>query len=229
MTWHSSWPEGAKSVKGNKLFGQENTTYIENTNNIDHYWNASEGANDGHHKHVQMTMTGTSAVPADAVLANSMDGAFFVKAKTDKESIGNQDAQPFFINNKAVGTRGDTAVMQLLGIRAMGHFSLSGTTITTQYVYNVVPSDPGPCGIARSTLGGFTVTFENALPTANYFVLGGAMNSVANDASQLLFGVNSTNAATTTVKSDTFFKFNILDTGFNRKDPKQCWFVVFGG
>lgn len=53
MTWNSTWPVGGVSVRANRVTGQENTTYIEQTMIIDHYWDES-GTFDGRHRHVSM-------------------------------------------------------------------------------------------------------------------------------------------------------------------------------
>lgn len=53
MPWHSTWPLGTASVKANRPTGADNTTYIETTMKVDHYFNQS-APNDGKHKQVRM-------------------------------------------------------------------------------------------------------------------------------------------------------------------------------
>ena len=93
MVWNSLWPDGSKSVKQNTTPGQQNTTYIENSMNNDHYWNIGVDE-DGHHRSIQMKQFINSAIgaPADAPIATGMDGAMYLKAVagTDPPSDGNQ-------------------------------------------------------------------------------------------------------------------------------------------
>lgn len=88
MPWNSTWPNGAVSVKQNRPTGQQNTSYIETTMNIDHYWNI--GSNyDGHHKFVQMPNQAS-----DIPLAGAMDGAIYIKTV----SASNPRVEGFYRN-----------------------------------------------------------------------------------------------------------------------------------
>ena len=232
MPWNENAPDVTKSVKLNGDILQENTTYIKTTMNVDHHWKDPGSDLDGHHQFAQMPIQGTAAVPADATLATAMDGAYYTRAVSDADSPDNQDAQPFFINNEAVGVAGATQIMQLLGIRAMAVFSAFGGTVVTKYVFNVEPATalvPGT-GVVRTNTGRFTVNFTNALPTANYMVLGGG---IANNTSSNLiyFGVNGSNINPPVTKTSSGFSFRTTTFSGSPSliDPNEVWFVCFGG
>jgi hypothetical protein len=222
VSWNSTWPNGSQSVKTNQSTGAANTTYIKTTMNVDHYWDNS-GDNDGHHQWVQMPMQGTAGSPTDAALATGMDGALYAKAKATTEAVDNQDVQPFYINNKAVGVPGVTQVMQLLGIRAMGVFDrkTSNGAVTLQYSHN--------CTVSRSATGVYTATFTTALPSDNYLALGGCVRSASSASSVGIFTMSGgTSLALKTVSSFQFRTFEYSGSP-SAIDPLQTWFVVFGG
>jgi hypothetical protein len=83
-----------------------------------------------------------------------MEGAVYLKAKSTTESPDNQDVQPFFINNQAVGVPGVTQISQLLGIRACACFEVFGGVVTLKYTQNIT-------SVARASVGIFTATFTN--------------------------------------------------------------------
>lgn len=74
MAWHSTNPDGTKSVKANESIGQDNTTYTETTMNKDHFWNIGTDE-DGRHNVVNMP-TQTS----DPSIATGMDGVRYLKS-----------------------------------------------------------------------------------------------------------------------------------------------------
>lgn len=220
MSWSSTWPDGAQSVKTNQATGGANTTYIETGMNLDHYW-GDDGDNKGRHKQVQMTQTGTAAAPDNVVLATGMDGAFYTKAKSDTESLDNQDVQPFFIDNKAVAIPGTTQIMQLLGIRSMGVFAGRATNgaCTIRYQHNLT-------SVTRTSTGHYTAVFPD-LPTNNYLVFGEGVSPSDVATNKLIFGIEANNTLTN-VKAKSFFKLITINS-VGLSDPLQCWFVVFGG
>jgi len=219
MPWNSTWPQGSLSVKSNRASGNQNTTYIETTASVDHFWNESANK-DGHHLQVQMPMQGTPAVPTDPTLATEMDGVFYYKAKSATEAPDNQDVQPFFINNEEASTPGVTQIMQLLGIRVCGVFSVSGGVVTVEYSHNLT-------SITRNGTGVFTVVFPS-LPTNNYLVLGDGVANSSSSTEKLDFYVQGSTSLST-VKSKTSFKFRTNNSSGLSADPLQCWFVCFGG
>lgn len=216
MPWNSTWPDGTKSVKGNTTTGQQNTTYTKTTLNNDHFWDI--GVNeDGHHKFAQMlkVTAGAPPVPADPALATGMDLVYYSKQKTSTESTVQQDVQPFAKNN--------TAVMQLLGIRACVVFDQDGTfpfPITgIVYSHNVA-------SVTKTSNFNYTVTFTTALPSANYLVLGGAVANTAGAGNQIDVTVDSSNALAN-VKTTALVK--IATSGSLAIKPMQVWVVCFGG
>lgn len=70
MPWNGSWPIGTQSVKSNRVTGQENTTYIKSTMEVDHYW---IGAYPG--KHAKVTMPNYGSTPS----IDASEGQLFVK------------------------------------------------------------------------------------------------------------------------------------------------------
>mgnify|MGYP003640497478 FL=1 len=134
MVWSATWPDITKSVKTNGPTGSANTTYIKTTMNVDHYWDNSDD-NAGHHQWVQMTQSGTTGSPVDITLATGMEGGIYAKAKTSAESPDNQDVQPFYINNNTVENPAVTQVMQMLGMRACGLFSVAAGVVTENYIH----------------------------------------------------------------------------------------------
>lgn len=223
MSWNATWPDVSQSVKGNGATGTTNTTYIKTTQNVDHYWDESTNE-DGHHRFVQMTQSGTSAVPTNPTLATGMDALYYAKAKTTSEAVDNQDVQPFFIDNKEVGTPGVTQIMQLLGIRAMGVFDrkTSNGAITLQYSHN--------CTVNRDATGKYTVSFSSDVPSNNYLVLGDCVRSSGSGSSNVgIFTMSgNTTLSTKTVSSFEFRTFTYSGSP-SAIDPTQTWFVVFGG
>lgn len=89
MPWNASSPNGSISVKANRPFMQQNTTYIENTmgNSAvgtntstvrDHFWNV--GANeDGRHRFIQSRGFTVGGNPADVTQGTGMDGIYYLK------------------------------------------------------------------------------------------------------------------------------------------------------
>lgn len=51
MSWHSTWPVGSISVKSNRQTGEDNTSYIESTLKLNHFFNQSPA---GKHKFIQL-------------------------------------------------------------------------------------------------------------------------------------------------------------------------------
>lgn len=223
MAWSDTAPDGSQSVKANESILQGNTTYIKTTLDIDHYWN--DGANtDGHHRFVQMAKSETGGTPSDPTVATAMDGVAYLKQKTATEQPGAvQSILPFFKDDAAT-----PAVMELLGIRAMAMFSAFNGTITPKYVHNINPA--AGTGIVRTAKGKFTITFKNALPTANYLILGGCINNnSANDVAA--FYLESSTVSPPTTKTANLFKIQTYSVSGSPAaiDPNEMWFICFGG
>lgn len=89
MPWNATSPDGTKSVKANRPFMQENTTYIQTTmgNSVvgtntaatrDHFWNVGSNE-DGRHRFVQSPAFTVGGNPTDPVLGTGMDGVLYLK------------------------------------------------------------------------------------------------------------------------------------------------------
>ncbi len=221
MTWTPISPVGTKSVRFNTPQMAGNTAYIDATMKVDHYWN-SVGLS-GHHKFAQMTQMGTPASPTNPAPDAGIDLVYYCKSKTTVESPSQQDVQPFTISNPLAPATAQ--IMQLLGIRVMAVFHLDNSNPPMpiiDYSHNLT-------SIVRNSKGVFQANFP-LLPSPNYLVLGGSLvkSALVNDL--LSFNLDAATALTAT-KTTTFFKFRTvaLNSGFELKDPLQCWFIVFGG
>jgi len=230
-TWNPLSPDGSKSVKQNRPLMQQNTTYIQTEMGKDHYWDAAEaadGGKKGHHKFVQMLSTDDGETPAvsdNPAPVGDMDGVFYVRKKTAIESPANQDVQAFFRNTGATSS----SFMQLMGIRACG--LITGITSNRALVDAEIPYSHNIGSIVRSGEGRYTVTFDTAMPSINYLVFGDALRSSSDGVPQ---GFNTEGSTDSSSKSTTTFKFQTRkvtggSTDGNLEDPKQAWFVVFGG
>ena len=225
MAWNSTWPAGTQSVKTNQATGAANTTYIKTTMNQDHYWDNS-GNNDGHHLQVQMTQSGTAAVPVDVTLATGMDGAIFSKAKSAVEAPVNQDVQPFFVDNKVVATPGLEQVMQILAMRAVALFDVHPTTfvITPQYYHNIT-------SVTRQTVGQYTLNFADNFPSVNYLAQGGGVRAISplNAKHGILWMVKPTAVNLSDVKTVAKLLITFTRPDDTLVDPIQGWCYAFGG
>ncbi len=88
MPWNSSWPVGSVSVKSNKVTGQQNTTYIEQTlgkvvvgtnpaSLKDHFW-AVDSNLDGHHRFMKLPAFTVGSVPAEPAFTTGIDGVIYL-------------------------------------------------------------------------------------------------------------------------------------------------------
>lgn len=233
MTWTSTAPDGAQSVKANRTILGNNTLYIENTmgktaNDTtnsdairDHYW-AVDSNLDGRHRYINMPAYTISGAIADPVIGASCQSVTYTKTKTALESAFQQDVQPFFRNG--------TGIMQILGIRACILFDLTPAspitdppTCTVKYSHNaeLVAGGLGVVNNART----FQLNFSPALPSPNYFVYADSIPR-ATSTHQIPIVSNSNTLAD--VKAENFLKMT-LDPSNNSSLPLQIWVVCFGG
>lgn len=111
MVWTRIVVDDTKSVAFNATTLNGNAAYIEDSMQLDHYWD--EGSNlDGHHRVVQMPNEAS-----DPSLATDMDAAFYVKDDADSKTVG------FF--------RSAEGVYQFVPRFASGTVSLPNTNLTT--------------------------------------------------------------------------------------------------
>lgn len=214
MPFNSTWPDGAVSVEDNGLPGRQNTTFIETTMQVDHYWDEG-GTLDGHHKYVQAPKSENGGTPTDPTIATGMDGAYYLKEKTATEAPDLQNVLPYFKDDA-----GTPAVMELLGIRACVLFEGSGVNgaQTIKYSHNVASA-------SRTAAGLYTITYTTALPTNNYLVYGFGAGNSGSAAFHFLIQGDST---LTNVKSTSLCKL-VATTGAAVVDPTQAWIMCFGG
>lgn len=218
VTWNEDTPDGAKSLSVNTPKMLENTAYTKAKLGLDHYWSSGDDTKDGYHKYAQMTKNGGDT-PVDPTLAGAMDSVYYAKKKTAAESVAQQDVQPFFLTAA-------TAVMQILGIRAMALFDVDPTTkaITIQYSHNVT-------SVTRTAASLYTITFTNALPSANYLAMGSGMGGSAIASSPCYFSVQSA-VALATSKTTALCKIRLVSSSAGTPastDPLQGWVIMFGG
>jgi len=235
MTWTSVSPIGTQSVRANRTTMAANTVYIETKmgNSVvgsdsvtvrDHFWNVDANL-DGRHRFIQSPAFTVGAVPADPTLGTDMNSVMYTRFKTATESTFQQDVQAYLRNVTP-------NIMQILGIRACGVFNGSAgnpSQANVVYSHNLALQAAGTPGIVRNAEGEYTITFGNALPSANYLVVGGAIRNDSSGTTKDL-GLYLRNSNTlTNVKSTTFVKINFQTISNSRYDPLQGWFVCFGG
>ena len=219
-TWNSTAPDGAQSVKSNESILQDNTTYIETTMAIDHFWDAG-GTKDGHHQFVQTEATNIddTSLETNATLATGMDGVYYSRFKTSTESTAQQDCQPYFINETGGGPT--TNILQLLGIRACVVFNVTASAISsTPYKHNV-------SSVSRNATGDYTISFSTSLPSINYLAFSGGLRD--NATNRELF--SCVRGDTTIGASKKVGSCRIITSTASGSlvDPLQVWFVCFGG
>jgi len=198
--WNTTAPDGTKSVKANETILQANTTYIETTEAVDHYWNIGADE-DGHHKQVQMVKKAVAPT-----LDAGMDSFLY--------AFDNVETEMFLRNN--------TSIMQLLGIKACVVFNYAaGAAQTIIYSYNVT-------SVTRTSTGKYTVTYTTALPTNKYLVLGNAIRNNADTGKGIQLSLQGA-LAVNTVKSTATCKIVTNSQAGSVVDPLQTWVVCFGG
>lgn len=81
MVWNSLSPDGTKSVRQNTVPMAQNTTYVETTQNNDHFWNIGTDE-DGYHRKVSMESYADTAIgaPVDAPIPSGMDAVYYLKS-----------------------------------------------------------------------------------------------------------------------------------------------------
>ena len=222
MAWKSPVITGTESVAANKQYLDDNSIYIKAKQQLDHYWDETAGL-DGHHKYVNMPKLESGGTPIDPTLPAGLNLNYYCKQKTTTESPTHVPVMPF--TKDASG-----AVLELLGIRAMCVFSMSGTTITQNYSHNMNPQVHATPGIVLDATGFFTANFASALPSVNYAFYGGAMANGTIVSPDLNVNIRPDTDLTTN-KTAALCKFRSvqISTPFAATNPLQCWFVVFGG
>ena len=198
MAWTENSPDETKSVAQNAAPMLANTAFIKSSMENDHFWNT--GGKEGRHQFAQMPKDETVGGP---VLGANMDLVYYAK------EIAGFDIQPFVKN---------TAVMQLLGIRALALFNVAGGVVTLVYSHNVT-------SVTRASTGKYTVNFTTNLPTVNYLVLG---NGVRGSDGGILVSIQG-NATIGNVKKVDKCLINSYTQNGNLVDPTQVWVVFFGG
>jgi len=199
--WNAVSPDGTKSVKANETIIQANTSYIEVTENIDHYWNVGADE-DGHHQQVQMVKKAV-----EPTLDTGMDSLLY--------AFDNVETEMFLKNN--------TSVMQLLGIKACVVFNYAaGAAQTVVYSYNVASV------VRADGTGRYTITYTDALPTNNYIVLGNGIRNNADTSKGIQVSLQGS-VAVNTVKSTALCKVVTNSQADSVVDPLQTWVVCFGG
>lgn len=114
MPWNSTSPNGAISVKANRPFQQQNTTYTEvtmgnsivgtNTNATrDHFWNVGADE-DGRHRFINSPAFTVGAVAADPVIGTGMDGVAYLKTVLGTVQQFYRNAQGIYQTSPAILT-----------------------------------------------------------------------------------------------------------------------------
>lgn len=205
-TWNSTSPDGNQSVGDNRVPMQENTTYIEDNMQLDHYW-AEDVNNDGHHRYVQSPKVESGGSPTDPTLDTGMDGVAYFKEKTAAESTTHQPTLPFFKDSAAT-----PAVLEMMGMRACGVFTSIGGTLVERYLHN--------CSITRNSAGNYSVSFTTDLPSTYYGVLAGGHGGLVTTLDLRSILANSVSGCVLNTTLNGTVSATDINTG---------WFVCFGG
>lgn len=215
MTWNQSWPEGNKSVKDNRPRGNNNMQYIQAKMRLDHFWD-EDATKDGYHKQVDMPNLAVDPVALPSVGVN---GQIYVRQKTVAQAPDAQISEPFFAS-----VNGASLLYNQLGFRALVHFQgrSSNGLCTLKYNHNFT-------SVNRTAEGRYTFTFAQAMPSANYIVLG---SGIRNSSSTENTGLLSMIAAQSKASVMTDLLFNMLftrNTENDLEDPLFGWVAVIGG
>ncbi len=147
MPWNPDWPIGNKSVKFNESPGQENTTYLETTLKINHYFDES-APNDGKHKFVQMP-NGTlpaGLVSGDSTLYSKASGVAQLFYSHGNSALEYQLTTGRLTDNSTFGTNTAYAVNHL------GGWTFLPGGLIMQYGLRTVPGGSGqisfPCAFS---------------------------------------------------------------------------------
>jgi hypothetical protein len=211
-TWNATAPDGAQSVKDNEVILQNNTTYIEQNLELDHFW-AEDATNDGHHKFVKCPKFESAPGVPDNPSPSGIDSIYYAKQKTAAESAS-ELVIPHFSDNAATPN-----ISELMGIRSCGLVSIDATpgfAITERYKHNLT-------SITRGGVGVYNVVFP-ALPSQYYLAYVMALRR----------GVAGESARATingTTKTATGFQILVqrAEVVNTKTDPSELWFFVFGG
>lgn len=157
MSWNSTVITGSNSVSANKTPLNQNTTYIENTMRIDHFWANANSSKDGHHNFAEMPSQTSDVTPSD------LDGVYYVKNHQINGSAA--EPLPFFGNASSL-----FGMIPL--IRTAGYFDgTGGNGIKTPiWSYNLTT-------INKNSDGNYTITFP-AVTDINYMVLPFAASNI---------------------------------------------------
>lgn len=234
MPYNSTAPDGTKSVKDNESILQDNTTYVETTSKVDHYFN-EDANNDGHHKKIEMP--NISSIAGDpfaldangdpTVLSTGQECMFYTREKTATEAPDSQEDEPFAYTIKDPTGTPVNQYMQL-GSRVLVHFdvglSSGGHAIDIKYSHNVAT-------VVRNGVGDFTVTFNNATPSNNYIPYGMAMRRASGNpsGSNALFLAPVISNTKADAFSTTFFRFKTWSSSDSPRDPSSVTLSIMGG
>lgn len=174
MPWNAIWPIGNVSVRANRVTGNENTSYIEDTMGItavgtvgptvrDHFWNVGPNQ-DGRHRFVQSVGYTNGVNPADPDLGTAMDGVIYLK----QASVAIGRVEGFYRNTNGI--------YQFLPSYQTGTVVINGDTIQTivalpanvyGHIFFVNQADSSLCSEGQiSSSAGQTRGFTNRVRTS---------------------------------------------------------------
>lgn len=136
MPWNSTWPLGSVSVKTNRPTGQENTTYIETTENVDHFFNIAANK-DGHHNVIQQPAQFNAGVPVNpAKPVAPMSGKLYVRTVSD--AAGNDNSRQLFFRQDFYDNAYQISPVYRSGVVALNGATFSTVTSIPQNVYGTI-------------------------------------------------------------------------------------------
>lgn len=214
MTWDVNTPLGTISVAANKSKFQNNFTYIETQEQKDHFFDNANTNYDGHHQKIEMPSN--SSVPA---LSTDMStGVTTINRTYTVDNIATTNSIAAYEGKFKDITTGVSHPFQFLPVLAWATFSQSGTTVGTTNSFNIT-------SIVRNSVGNYTVTFTDALPSDRYMVTGSAIANAGS--SNCFLGYQKTNTYT---DRQTVSTVTIQVSGNNNDnaEPSFVSFIVLG-
>ncbi len=229
MVWETNVPTGALLPVDEVSRFQGNWDYIQAEMRDNHYWD-EDGNKDGRHRRCDMpNIEASIGLVLDAnkdptAVPNSMNGIYYVRAKTAAQAPSAQNSEPFYAMK-------DANRMQYLqmGFRAMVQFEVANAggnhVVTIKYSHNVA-------SVVRTDVAEFKMTYSVKLPTSTYIAFGTAMRRKTGTPSgeKSLFISPVIRDTKTFAYNRDFFLFNTASGGTGEpRDPLAACVAIIGG
>ena len=202
MTFNATKPNASESPSLAPGQIQTNWSRLQTIIDKDHQFNASAATNDGLHKRVSLMNGNQASLPAGSNAVMYSNSVSLSTGVTRNE---------VFVRNASQN--------MLLAPRAACSFTVSGTTPTIEFSFNVNT-------VVRNSIGVYTITFTGALPSAKYAAFSMAQPSfgggIAGNTLIMQYGSG-------TPRTTTQLSLDMRDAAGALRDPVICSVFVFGG